>query len=40
MEDRVERGENAGGLGMARGLEDETNVELKKDKEEIKISYS
>ena len=37
--DRVERGENAGGLGMAQGLEDETNVELKKE-EEMKISYS
>lgn len=34
MENGVER--NAGKLGMVWGLEDETHVELKKDKEAMK----
>ncbi len=32
----MERETNAGKLGMVWGLEDETNVELKKDKEDMK----
>lgn len=37
MEDRVERGENAGGLGTARGLEDETIVEWKKTRRKWRL---